>query len=142
MSAFNHLVRLQKAREKIASGALRAAYKMLAPLIEKNCADAIYLYSTFSFYRKESSEEFEKRRIRLLEQATNLGYAKAACDLAYCFKYGNSVDQNLEKASLLFKFAAEAGDSHAKLEHGLDLFFWIKWNCSKQNDRVDVGSAS
>jgi TPR repeat protein len=114
---------LRKACEKMHRGAYRAAYKLLAPLIREKCADALYLYSTFSFLRKETIEEFEKRSLAMVQQAASMGHPQALYCLALRFDVGDVVEKNPEKASVFFKLAAEAGHAKAKESYGLDLFY-------------------
>ncbi len=52
-----------------------------------------------------------------------MGYAPAIYSLAVCYDLGDLVTRDADKASLLFKQAAELGHSKAKLNHGLDLFY-------------------
>ncbi|MFZ6654101.1 tetratricopeptide repeat protein [Undibacterium sp. TJN19] len=114
---------LQKAREKLDKGSYRATYKILAPLLQTNCAEALYMYSKFSFLRKETTDDFQKRTLRLLEQAASLGHGDALYQLAVFYDVGDMVDKNPDRASQLFKQAAETGHTKAKVSYGLDLFY-------------------
>jgi TPR repeat protein len=115
--------KLQEIREMIDLGQFKKAYKALLPLLAENNSEAQFLYSTFSLLGKETIEEFEARSISLLQAAAEAEYPPAMYALGVCCDVGDMVAPDPNKASILFKKAAEAGYSKAKLSHGLDLFY-------------------
>lgn len=114
---------LEKAKQLIEVGECRKAYKLLEPLVDEGMPEAQFLYSTFSISKKESIEQFEERSISLLQSASNAGYAPAMYALAVCYDTGDIVASDANKASSLYREAAEAGHPKAKLSHGLNLFY-------------------
>lgn len=114
---------LEKVEKALDDGDCKSAYSLLLPLIEEKYPPALYLYSTFSISEVESDADFDKRRIRLLQIASADGYAPAIFALAECYEFGDLVDKDIVRASALYRNAAEAGFSKAKLIHGLDLFY-------------------
>jgi TPR repeat protein len=114
---------LREARDKLAIGSCRAAYKLLIPLLDEKNPEALFLYSTFSISGTETDADFDVRRIELLEASSSAGYAPAMYELAICFDIGDLVARDVVKASSLYKKAAEAGYAKAKLSHGLNLYY-------------------
>lgn len=114
---------LREARDKLAIGNCRAAYKLLTPLLKEKNPEALFLYSTFSISGTETDADFDERRLRLLEASSSAGYAPAMYELAACFDIGDLVEKDAVKASALYKKAAEAGYAKAKLSHGLNLYY-------------------
>lgn len=91
----------------------------------------MFLYSSFSLKDDETEEEFDKRRLGLLVESSELGYAPAIYALAVCYYYGEGVEENRELSSSLFQLAAEKGHGKAKLSHAQNLFYGI--NGVKEN---------
>ncbi|MCH8620497.1 hypothetical protein [Undibacterium sp. TS12] len=114
---------LQKSRTKVEAGSCRAAYKILVPLIKAKCPEALYLYSTFSFLRKETDEDFEQRSVNLLTETANLGHPEALHRLGVKYDAEDFFVKDLVNASNLFKRAEKSGNSKAKALYGLDLFY-------------------
>ncbi|MDD5273684.1 MAG: hypothetical protein PHU14_13305 [Methylovulum sp.] len=114
---------LRKAVKAIDSGDCQQAFELLSPLIDENYPESLFLYSTFSLSKIETESEFEARRIRLLQIASEAGYVPAIYELAVCYDVGDFVNKDNFKASGLYKKAAEGGNSKAKLYHGLNLFY-------------------
>ena len=52
-------------------------------------------------------------KIKELEEAANEGYARAQFNLAMCYEQGKLVEQDLEKAIMWYKKAAEQGNLNA-----------------------------
>jgi TPR repeat protein len=114
---------LQKAKQKLKMGDCKNAYLLLEPLLSQKNPEALFLYSTFSLHDMETDSQFEVRSINLLKEASEAGYAPATYALAVCYEYGDLIEQNCILAATLYKKAAEAGYSKAKLDHGLNLFY-------------------
>lgn len=114
---------LKKAEVYIDQGDIEKARLILQPLVEEKNAEAIFLRSTFSLADEETEEEFEVRSIEMLTESARLGHPAALYALAVCYDFGDMVEQNSEQAATLFKEAAEAGYSKAKLNYGLDLIY-------------------
>lgn len=114
---------IQQARDAIDVGDCESAYELLAPLLSEKNPEAEFLYATFSISGMETAEQFEARSVRLLQAASDAGYAPAMYALAVCYDSGDMVGRDAVRASLLNKKAAEAGYPKAKLSHGLDLFY-------------------
>lgn len=114
---------LRDTREKLEVGDCRSAYELLMPLVSEGNSEALFLYSTFSLPEMEADEDFDERRVRLLQVSSNSGYVPAIYELAVCYDIGDLVETDPVKASALYKRAAEAGHSKAKLNHGLDLYY-------------------
>lgn len=98
-------------------------YELIKPLLNKNNPAALFLYSTFSVVGMETEEEFETRRMDLLNKSAERGYLPAIYELAVCYDLGDMIEQDHTKAGNLYKQAAEAGYAKAKLSHGLNLFY-------------------
>jgi TPR repeat protein len=114
---------IEQARVAIDTGDCRTAYDLLRPLLAVQNPAAQFLYATFSISETESDEEFEARSIRLLQSASDAGYAPAMYALAVCLDSGDMVTRNPIMASSFYKKAAEAGYPKAKLSYGLDLIY-------------------
>ena len=98
------------------------AERILKPLIAGAVADAFYLYSSFGM-PGETDEQFESRRLALLNKAANLNHGEALYLLGVQHDCGDGVLLSSEIASIYFRRAAEAGHLRAKLSYGLDLFY-------------------
>lgn len=96
---------------------------MLLPLVEEGHPAALFLSAHFSIAGTETELEFDARRLRILQQLTDLGYAPAVYELGICYEIGDLVQQDRRAAAALHKRAAELGDSKAKLSHGLNLYY-------------------
>lgn len=115
---------LERAWQQFDSGDLREVYRLIEPLLAESNPAAQFLYSTFSFANEESIDEFEARSLRLLRMASDAGYPPAMYMLAVRYDVGDElVVRDVIKAGALFKAAAEAGHSRAKLFHGMTLFY-------------------
>jgi TPR repeat protein len=112
-----------QAKGLIEVGDCQAAYDLLLPLLAENRPEAMFLYATFSISRLETEDEFECRSFRLLQKASEQGYAPATYALGVCFETGDLVEQDLKRASALYRSAADSGYPQAKLSHGLNLFY-------------------
>ena len=89
--------------------------------MQAGCAEALFLYSTFSVSGSESEDEFEKRSFSMLARAAELGYLPAIYALAVCYDSGDLVEENPELAGKLFESAASAKIPKAMYRHGLNL---------------------
>ena len=109
------------ARRQMEVGDYRAALSTLGPLVQTECAEALFLYSTFSVAESESEDEFERRSFSMLARAAELGYVPAIYALAVCYESGDLVDANPELAAKLFESAASSAFPKAMYRHGLNL---------------------
>lgn len=116
---------LHKAEKDIDHGRLLSAKRKLLPLVECKNAEAMFLYAIFSINGDETEDEFDKRRLSLLSESSELGYAPAIYGLAVCYYYGDGVEENRELSSSLFQLAAEKGYGKAKLSHAQNLFYGV-----------------
>jgi len=114
---------LERARWELEHGKLYLAHKILLPLIDRKNPEAMFLYSTFRVSNIESTDEFERRSFKLLQQASDLGYPPAIYALGICYDTGDLVEMDQVTASGLFKRAAELGYSKARLSYGMILFY-------------------
>lgn len=104
-------------------GDCSVVYELIKPLLTKNNPAALFLYSKFSIAGMETEDEFDIRRMELLNKSADSGYLPAVYELAVCFDLGDLVEQDHIIAGRLYKKAAEAGYAKAKLSHGLNLFY-------------------
>lgn len=111
------------AKSEIENGYSKNAYRLLKPFIERECSEALFLYSMFSFTKEESLEEFDKRSIDLLQKASALEHPAAMYALAGYYDTGDIVPINRELAARLIQNAAQLGYNKAMLEHGLNLYY-------------------
>lgn len=111
---------LGKAEGAFSSDKFGKAHRLLAPLIEQNVPEAIFMAAGYS-KPGETIEKFEQRRLWQLTQAAMRGHAEATYILGVQFDTGVDQIKNSVIASALFEQAAALGHSRAKLSHGLDL---------------------
>ncbi|NLR73996.1 tetratricopeptide repeat protein [Leeia aquatica] len=114
---------IRRAEDLIEAGGCQAAYDLLLPLLAEGRPEAMFLYAQFSISRLETDDEFELRSFKLLQQASERGYAPATYALGVCFEMGDLVEQDIIRASGLYKSASDSGYPKAKLTHGLNLFY-------------------
>lgn len=114
---------LQDAEIEMNEGDCAKAYELIKPLLAEGNPAAVFLYSHFSMSGVESEEEFEKRSIEMLKTAADAGFVPAIYSLAVCYELGDRVAMNKAHAADLFKHAAEAGYSKAKISHGLNAYY-------------------
>lgn len=114
---------LQEARNNIEHGDCRKAYEILKPLLSEQNQDALFIYASFSISNIETEEEFDERRIKILQELAGAGYAPAIYELAVCYDTGDFIEQDSVRAATLYKSAAETGYAKAKLSHGLNLYY-------------------
>jgi len=115
---------LEQAWQQFDSGDLHEVYRLIEPLLAESNPAALFLYSCFSLANEESIDEFEARSLRLLRMASDAGYLPAMHMLAVRYDVGDElVVRDVAKADALFKAAAEAGHSRAKLIYGTALFY-------------------
>ena len=113
---------LQDAEIEIDNGDCAKAYDLIAPLLAEGNPEALFLYSHFSISGVESEKEFEKRSIEMLKTAAGAEFLPAIYSLAVCYELGDRVAMDKAHAANLFKKAAEAGYSKAKVSHGLNIY--------------------
>ncbi|WP_128841409.1 sel1 repeat family protein [Burkholderia catarinensis] len=113
---------LNRVRDLINRDNIDLARKLLAPLVEEKNGEALFIYSMFS-NPGESDDDFERRSISLLREASVAGCVSAIYALGNFYLNGDLVERDDFVSSLLFKHAAEHGHSAAKLAHGLNLFY-------------------
>ncbi len=106
----------------IESSQYTKAYEMLQPLAEKNDDSALLLLSSFSL-PNESTEDFEARSLKFIEQSAELGNKDALYTIGVYYESGLYYKIDMKKSSEYFKKSALLGHSRAKLSYGLDLFY-------------------
>jgi len=121
-------VAIRSARNQMEVGDYRAASSTLRPLVQAECAEALFLCSTFSVAGSESEDEFERRSFSMLARAAELGYVPAIYALAVCYESGDLVDENQEPAGNLFESAAVFGISKSNVLSRPQSFAWVKWD--------------
>ena len=110
------------ARQEMEVGNYSAAFRILWPLVQNDCAEALFLYSTFSVAGSESDADFEQRSLAMLGRAAELGYAPASYALGVCYESGDLVAAaDPERAGKLFESAAATAHPNAMYRHGLNL---------------------
>lgn len=113
---------MQEAERLLEEGDPQVARSILAPYVAQRVPAALFLYSSVSA-PGEGIEAFERRSFEMLSEAAELGHAPAITALAKCFDTGDRVEQDCQRAAILFEQAAACGHSQAKLYHGLNLFY-------------------
>lgn len=114
---------LHDAEMKMGNGEFKKAYELIEPLLAEGNPTALFLYSHFSLSGTEREEEFEKRSIEMLKTAAETGFAPAVYSLAVCYELGDRIAMSKVRAADLFKQAAEAGYTKAKVSHGLNTYY-------------------
>lgn len=113
---------LQDAEVKMDNGEFKKAYELIEPLLAEGNPAALFLYSHFSLSGVETEKEFESRSIEMLKTAAKAGFLPAIYSLAVCYELGDRVATDKAHAANLFKQAADAGYSKAKVSHGLNVY--------------------
>lgn len=114
---------LSKAEGEINAGNIKSAFELLHHLIEERNPAALFLYAHFSIRDVETEDEYDARRIEILQSLADLGYAPAIYEFAVCCEIGDLVRSDPIRASNLYRRAAELGYPKAKLSYGLDLYY-------------------
>ncbi|MSP37652.1 MAG: sel1 repeat family protein [Deltaproteobacteria bacterium] len=116
--------RLRDIEKTIFSGNFARAHKLLKPLLLQKNAEAYFFSSSISKH-KESIRAFEKRHVAELTESADLGYPRAIYGLGACYDCGDFVPQDKQKASALFKRAADLGHVHSQWIHGVELLYGL-----------------
>jgi TPR repeat protein len=120
-----------KAKSLLCDSELEKFYVLIENMMEESDADTLYFYSCFCLRKcNETDEMFKRRRWALLLKAAEAGSPDALYGLAMCYFAGDNVTRDGEKASSLFKQAAEKGHAESKFEYGLDLYYGAN-GCTK-----------
>ena len=85
------------AAQFIELGELSEAIKLLSPLLAKGNAEAEYLYASLGV-SDESLEQFNLRRLKLLESAAKKSHAGANYELSVMFDAGDGVNTDKKRA--------------------------------------------
>lgn len=103
------------AEKLLEEGNASELYELIAPYLEHRDPVALYYWSCISLADwGESDEDFDRRRVELLEEAADKGVARALYRLACCYMFGEAVEQNEPKARDLAQRALEGGYEPAK----------------------------
>ncbi|OEC42316.1 hypothetical protein A7D27_12120 [Pseudomonas sp. 1D4] len=113
---------IREAERLLGEGDPQVARSILAPYVAQRVPAALFLYSSVSA-PGEDIEAFERRSYEMLSEAAELGHVPAITALAKCFDIGDRVEQDCQRAAILFEQAAACGHPQAKLYHGLNLFY-------------------
>jgi TPR repeat protein len=114
---------ISAARRSIELGDYSGALLQLRPLLDSEVPEALFIFSTFSIAGTETDSEFERRSLKLLRRASELGYPPAIYALGVCYEAGDLISADLNKAATLFEAAARLGYSKAKFRFGLNVFY-------------------
>lgn len=96
---------MQEAERLLEEGDPQVARSILAPYVAQRVPAALFLYSSVSA-PGEGIEAFERRSFEMLSEAAELGHAPAITALAKCFDTGDRVEQDCQRAAILFEQAA------------------------------------
>ena len=108
---------------------LEELQKLLSPYLAEEDPFALYLSSRFSLAASnESEEEFAKRSIFQLKQASEGGVAQASYQMGVNHLYGDDVPQDYSAASKYFERAITQGHSYTKFTFGFSLFYGTDQN--------------
>lgn len=113
---------IREAERLLDEGDPQVARSILAPYVAQRVSAALFLYSSVSA-PGEGIEAFERRSFEMLSEAAELGHVPAITALAKSFDTGDRVEQDCQRAAILFEQAAACGHPQAKLYHGLNLFY-------------------
>lgn len=113
---------IREAERLLEEGDPQVARSILAPYVAQRVPAALFLYSSVSA-PGEGIEAFERRSFEMLSEAAELGHVPAITALAKCFDTGDRVEQDCQRAAILFEQAAACGHPQAKLYNGLNLFY-------------------
>jgi TPR repeat protein len=114
---------IHRAKSLINEGEFMAALSILNPMLEQKIPEAHFLYSTFGIRSLETVEQFEDRSINILTELSRSTYPPAMYALACCYENGDRVDRDSERASALYKSAADLGFPNAIFRHGLNVYY-------------------
>lgn len=109
-----------------------SAYKWFSKAAEQGQPDATYYVGNF-YYRPDGFDIVEPSEVKANEyylKASELGSAKAMCELGWQYRQGTAlIERNEAKAVEFFERAAELGYHEA--------FFWLA-NCYKYGNGVET----
>lgn len=115
----------QSAEEMIEQGEFEQASALLAPYLKEGDARALYLCASFSTDSSLSENDFERRRILLLQGAAKKNFPPAIFALAIAYEVGDGVPQRIDIAEDLYRRAAELNHIPACFYHGKNMFFRV-----------------
>lgn len=103
----------------VKQGYVPAMYELSRVLRMKAVTEIVTKYAARDGYPLEMrAKQVDKQQLtqgmELLSDSAEAGYSLSIADLAYCFKEGNGVSQDSQKALTLFRSAADTGSSYAK----------------------------
>lgn len=98
------------------------AHKLLDPLVDAGNPEAQFIASNFSKL-DESPDEFERRRMELLERSASQDYPPALYSLGAQFDSESNDPSVRCKAAQLFRRAALLGHAHSQWIFGLNLLY-------------------
>jgi len=73
----------------------------------------VYNLGTMYYHGLSSRPVDKKKACDLFERSFDLGYYEAAFNLAHCYRRGEGVEKDIDKAALLYRTAAENGVDEA-----------------------------
>lgn len=112
---------INKAEALLDQGHAEEAKALLKPLAERDVPEAILFLGSIS-NEDETEEAFDARYARAIERAASLNHPGAIHQLGVLYDTGDcGYDQDPDRASLLFKKAADAGHAHSQWIHACDL---------------------
>lgn len=112
---------INKAEALLDQDHLEEAKALLEPLAAQDVPEAILFLGSIS-NEDETEEAFDARYARAIERAAALNHPEAIHQLGVLYDTGDcGYDQDPDRASLLFKKAADAGHAHSQWIHACDL---------------------
>ena len=115
---------LKRAEALFDAGEFDAARQLLAPLIEKNNGAAIRLDCSYSDW-KMSEQESELRYVNGIVRAAECGDLESLYIVGFFYDMGDydAIPMDKEKASHIFKEAADKGHAHSMWIHATELLW-------------------
>lgn len=113
----------RRAEKMIDQGELEQASVLLAPYLKVGDSRALYLCALFSVDSNLSEDDFERRRILMLQESAKENFPPAIFELAIAYELGDGVPQRIDMAEELYRRAAELNHIPACFYHGKNVFF-------------------
>jgi len=93
--------------------------------VENGDPAALFIASHISLDPNESGEHFDKRRLKMITQAADAGYAEACRTLGFAYSHGDEVDVCFKKSAIYYERAISGGNRHAKFTYGFNLYYGV-----------------
>lgn len=119
-------------QSQIESGQLEVADNLLRPLIERNDLDARFLRSCFNLDVSMSGEEIDRKRTEELLDLSRQGNARALYVMAWAFRHGDHVEQDVSKFIIYLSAAAALGNVMAQEDLAREICIEFDWESLDQ----------